>query len=348
VKSSGPGPLSPKWSAILCEIVRVQFASISVSSTPSPAEVFLGEQKIGMTPMTNRRIKEGEFELDVRYPGYKTEIIKGVVRAGESKPFVVKLKNINAVIFGKPWTNTLKMKLVSLGNAMIGVTEVTRGQFREFVLARKLPALPQRELDDPAKFDLPVTFVSRADARSFCEWLTEKEQSGEIIEGDYRYRLPSDDEWSMAANLPREAGDSPAEKHLRLQTFYPWGFTWPPVPKPGNLFDESAAKKEGKGAKAIEGYNDGYEGVAPVGKFRPDWRGVMDLAGNVWEWVEDDYGGSDEKTKAFGTSRGGAWTTKERQELLASYRHAMPADTRTLDVGFRVLLSTNRPARDDD
>ncbi len=348
VKTTSLKPLNPKWSAILCEIVKVQFGVISVASTPAPAEVFIGGQKIGNTPLTNHKVKAGAVELEVHYPGYKSEVLKGVVKVGETKPFSIKLKNISAVIFGKPWTNTLKMKLVPLGNAMIGATEVTRGQFREFVRARKLPAMPERDLDDETKLDLPVTFVSRADARSYCEWLTEKEQSGEIIEGEHHYRLPTDDEWSMAANMPREAGDSPADKHLHIQTFYPWGFTWPPVPQPGNLFDETAAKKAGNGAKSIEGYNDGFEGVAPVGKFRPDWRGVMDLAGNVWEWVDDDFGGSDEKNKLFGTSRGGAWTTSDRQELLASYRRALGADSRVLDVGFRVLLSTNRPARDDD
>ena len=194
-----------------------------------------------------------------------------------------------------------------------------------------------------------MTFVNREDAKAFCEWLTQKEQATEIIEGNYHYRLPTDDEWSMAANLPREKGETPADRHLRIEGIYPWGFTWPPAPRSGNLFDEAAAKAGVvPNAKAIAGYNDGQAAVAVVGSFRPDWRGLSDLSGNAWEWVQENYGGSQEATRDQGTCRGGAFTTRERQELLASYRRAVPAETRQPDIGFRIVLTDGRAARDDE
>lgn len=337
------------WSAFVCEIVLVPFGKLVFNTTPSPAQVYVGDSLVGTTPLSLPKVKAGEFEFEIRYPGYKPETVKGVLKQGETKIFnPIKLKNVSAVIFGKPWENTLKMKLVPLGHAMLGATEVRRRDFREFINARKLPAMPERQLDVEADLDKPVTFVSRAEARAFCEWLTEKEQSTETIESEHRYRLPSDDEWSMAAFLPRERGNSPAERHLRAGGIYPWGFTWPPVPKPGNLFDLSAAKKAGGNAKGIEGYDDGQADLAAVGSYKPDWHGVYDLAGNVWEWVDDDFGGDDEKTKSHGTCRGGSWTTKEQQELLASYRRSLPADSRAADVGFRIILAGPHPARVDE
>lgn len=338
----------PEWSAFVCEIVKVPFGRLALTSTPSPAQVFEGDVLLGSTPLSLPKIKAGDYAFEVRYPGYKTETVKGTLKQGESKSFNVKLKNISAVIFGKVWENTLKMKLVPLGHSMLGATEVRRREFREFVIDQKLPMVPERQLEVAADLDKPVTFVNRADAEAFCAWLTQKEQASEIIEGDHRYRLPFDDEWSMAANLPREKGDSPSERHLRVGGIYPWGFSWPPVPKPGNLFDQTGAKAAGSGAKGIEGYNDGQAGVAVVGTFKADWRGVFDLSGNVWEWVQDDFGGEDAKTKSFGTCRGGSWMTSDQLELLASFRRGVAADQRSSDIGFRVLLSDSHPARVDD
>ncbi len=345
--AAGGTPAKNSRVTILCEIVPVIFGRLVVLSTPSPAQVYVDDRLIGPTPLSHE-LRVGPVEIEVRYPGYKTETQRGVIQAGKPTSFNLKLKNINAVIYGKAWTNTLRMKVVPLGNVLISATEVRRRDFREFVRERKLPVVPERQLDIENELEFPVTFVSRAEAEAFCDWLTEKEQSAEMIEGQHRYRLPTDDEWSMAANLPREKGDSPAERHLHVGGIYPWGFTWPPVPKPGNLFDEAAAKRAGQEGKGIAGYSDGYDKLSPVGAFRPDWRGIMDLAGNVWEWVKDDYGGADPASATLGTCRGGGWDTAEREQLLASYRRPVPADARLPNVGFRVILSDGRPAREDE
>lgn len=343
----------PGWAAFVCELSLVSYGKVVVNTTPAPALVFDGDDSLGSTPLSLPRVRAGNFEYEVRYPGYKPEMIKGVVKKGETKTFSVKLKNISAVVFGKPWENTLKMKFVPLGHALLSVTEVRRRDFLEYAKAAKLPDVPERELNKAAELDKPITFVNRAEAQAFCRWLTEKEQATEILDGDYSYRLPTDDEWSMAANMPREKGDSPAERHLRVDGVYPWGYTWPPPPKPGNLFDRSAADLAGKDASGkavigIPGYEDGFAGPSPVGSFRLDIKGLADLSGNVWEWVQEDFGGKDPAKETFGTARGGAWTTKDRQELLASYRRALPSSAREGDVGFRVLLTDGRPARDEE
>ena len=184
--------------------------------------------------------------------------------------------------------------------------------------------------------------VNRSEAEQFCRWLTDRERAQGLLEPDQEYRLPSDDEWSMAAYLSRELGDTPAERSLRIEGIYPWGFIWPPPAKSGNFLDKSADKT---GKQSVPKYDDGFAGPAPVGSFRADGRGLHDLSGNLWEWVSDSWNRMPDQ----GVLRGGAYTTSERQELLASFRRHAAAAERYPDAGFRLLLwNIGQMAREDD
>ena len=339
-----PPPRDPTWTAFTCEIVKSHYGRVTIDSTPPGAEVFDDDVLIGKTPLQLPTVQTGTFEYEVRFPGYKSEIAKGKLAEGQAMSFNLRLKASGAVVFGKPWQNSLGMKLMPLGQAMIGAHETRRQDFAEFAKATNLPLIPERELEkDPL---LPVTFISRADAEAFCKWLTETERAKGMLDPAQEYALPGDDAWSMAAYLPRERGDSPSERHLRIGSIYTWGFIWPPTPKTGNFLGRKAGAKDGKG---IEGLNDGFDGPSPVSSFRPDSRGLSDLSGNVWEWIAEPWGGDDAKTRDHGVVRGGAFTTEDRNELLASYRRPLPADSRLPDVGFRcMLLEDGKPARPEE
>jgi serine/threonine protein kinase len=341
-------PAMPKGSnstgdriAIRTEIARVAYGHVVLDSTPPGAEVLSQGQVLGHTPLKLAKVRASSFRFEVTMPGYREELISGSLREGQSLEFNLRLRATGAVVFEKPWVNSLGLKLVPLGKAMLAATETRRGDYHQFLLSTggKPPAGVEMEKSS----SLPMVAVSRVEAEAFCRWLTERERAKGLLEPNQSYRLPSDDEWSMAVYLPRELGQSAKARSGAIGGFYPWGFTPLPPAKTGNFADRTYAQK---GNRSIAGYHDAYAGPAPVGSFSPDPRtGVHDLSGNVWEWVADPY----EASPSLGVVRGGAFTTSEPRELLASYRRPLPQASREADVGFRILLAHDgEAARRDD
>lgn len=337
-KGSSP---RPGWQAIRTEVVRVPYGRLSIDSTPRGAEVYDGELRVGKTPLQLGRVRADKFAYEVRLPGYKSEFAKGNLKENQAMSFNLRLKATGSVVLGKPWENSLDIKMMPLGRrAMLAATETRRKDFAEFARSINLPPVEGRNLEaDPT---LPVTFVSRAEAEQFCRWLTDRERAKGLLEPDQEYRLPTDDEWSMAAYLPLELGKTPEERSTRIEGIWPWGFSDIPTPKAANLLDKSA---DPSGKQSIAGYDDGFAGPAPVGSFKADSRGLFDLSGNIWEWVADSW----DNQSPLGVARGGAYTTRNARELLSSYRRKVPQEAREADIGFRILLiGSGLNARDEE
>ena len=329
----------PQWSSMRLELSKIHFGEVYVTTTPPDAEVIVEGGSAGHTPLIMPRVRVGEITCEIHRPGFKREILKGKVEEGKTLRFDTKLKPTRAVVFGKKWTNSMGMEFVPLGDVLMASTETRRADWAEFLRNRVDSSTPPVPLDTDRL--LPMTHVNRADAEMFCRWLSMVERAKGLLEPHENYRLPTDDEWSMAAVLPRERGDSPADRTDRIEGVWPWGFTWPPLPPAGNFWDGSAATAA-KTKDGVPSYNDKFPGLAPVKSFQADPRtSLYDLAGNVWEWVQEDFGGADGKTRLLGVVRGGSWRSKDRAELLASHRKAVPATSRADDIGFRVVLSAD-------
>ena len=183
----------------------------------------------------------------------------------------------------------------------------------------------------------PVVGVSWNDAEAFCDWLTKKDRQAGLIGANQYYRLPTDEEWSIAV------GDGK----------YPWGDRWPPSKRAGNYGDEAfAASLPGTGWTTIP-VNDGYAHTSPVGSFRRNKYGLYDMGGNVLQWCQDWYReemNSEELRKecpdlnndlggqSYKVLRGASWDLDPPELLLSSSRSRETPDCRSTCYGFRCVL----------
>jgi formylglycine-generating enzyme required for sulfatase activity len=155
----------------------------------------------------------------------------------------------------------------------------------------------------------PVIYVSWDDAKAYVAWLSK--MAGKP------YRLLTEAEWEYAAR----AGTT---------TAYYWG-------------DEI-----GKNNANCNGCGSQWDGrhTAPVGSFAPNAFGLYDMAGNVWQWVEDCYHDNYNGAPADGSAwqagdckssvvRGGSWD-EDPQLLRLAGRNRGSSSLRDDGLGFRV------------
>jgi formylglycine-generating enzyme required for sulfatase activity len=136
--------------------------------------------------------------------------------------------------------------------------QVTAADYQRCVEAEACPVVDR----DGAVSDLPMVKVSWRDAHAYASWLTR--ETGE------RFRLPTDEEWAYAA-AGRFYDDALPETV--------------DVGDPG----QRALAKYDRDASRQEKQEEIDQIPRPIGSFGANENGLLDVAGNVWEWTDTCY-----------------------------------------------------------
>ena len=205
------------------------------------------------------------------------------------------------------YDDELPQHRINLPEFRISKVPVTNAQYAVFVQATHNRA-PKHWRDGKVpqgKEQHPVVYVKWRDARAFCAWASEA--TGATV------RLPSEAEWEKAAR----GADG---------LIWPWGDE-PPTKERCN-FDSNI-----RDTMPVDAYP---RGASPYG--------VLDMAGNVWEWTSSLYkpypyvpGDGRESLEAAErcTLRGGAFDIDDNN-VRCAYRNYNSPGFSSYFVGFRV------------
>jgi formylglycine-generating enzyme required for sulfatase activity len=221
---------------------------------------------------------------------------------------------------------------VSLPSFEVDATEVTVAQYRACVAAGACrPAVAvwwegispadQGSLSEACNAGRkgreghPVNCVDFEQAGAFCKWAGK--------------RLPTEEEWEYAAR--GTDGRS-----------YPWGMETPGPEHLNACGVECRKQAESRGwqwASMFPG-DDGFAETAPVGSYPKGQSpfGVLDMAGNVWEWTDTQYCDAyapPHKCMEHRVTRGGSFSDGNPANVRAGYRNGRIPAERSSYVGFR-------------
>ncbi|MGF1910095.1 SUMF1/EgtB/PvdO family nonheme iron enzyme [Vibrio kasasachensis] len=314
---------------------EIAWVTLDVRSNQYNDQVFVDGVSYGSTPV-EIMLPVGQHHLVIKKEGYRNfeqnlainsdrsfranlKQKANVLRAGDKFADLiskdVKAPQLVAIVPGEYLIGEHASNQYFLDHAFgIGATPVTVSQFDHFVrqtdyqtdaeMKNTCTAIENGEVTAIEKSywrnpgfkqfaNSPVVCVSRNDANAYTKWLSA--QTG------FQYRLPSEDEWEIAARAGSQAD-------------YWWG----------NHFVTGDANT---GWSSSQWANTS---TAPVDAFKANPLGIYDSVGNVWQWTNDSHG----------IAKGGAWNFSPAKAV-AHERLYLSSASAANYVGFRVVRSIN-------
>jgi formylglycine-generating enzyme required for sulfatase activity len=266
-------------------------------------------------PLRAAPVHKGDVRINAKDGAAMLWVPAGEFLMGTSEAEVAAMLKGKSAWKAEWFTNEKPQRLVTLDGYWIYKYEVTVAQYKTFCTATKRK-MPEQPVWSTEKH--PVVNVTWFDAEDYADWAG--------------VRLPTEAEWEKAAR-----GTDGRR--------YPWGNTW----------EEERCNNYSDRQDAGGGYQ--RHRAAPVGSYPTGASpyGVLDLAGNVWEWVADWFASDYYATAPSGNPqgpekgelrvlRGGSWGSSSATARTTARLADAPDLTYHDDGGFRCAASPSAPA----
>lgn len=267
------------------------------------------------------------------------------------------------------YTNDVHKRETRIAQFMMDEHEVTNADWKEFVAEKGNEFLPNDTLtwlephlnrarvieyyEDEAFANFPVVGITWEQAVAYCEWRTDKVRAAGD-ESTAPFRLPTEAEWEYAAISLHESTTNSQFEMVEYGKTYPW-------------YGSGLRKPDTKQAhgRFLANFSMEEKGVPPTKEVRSYWPNdfyLFDMAGNVNEWVNDQYqqfpgekvATSSEDYPLFGVTslvneksrviKGGGWDDDPHWLVPATRRH-LQKDQAASTIGFRTVRSTHLQGR---
>jgi formylglycine-generating enzyme required for sulfatase activity len=279
------------------------YGSVTLSSDPPGAAVVSGGMPMGRTPLTLAVVPPGNYTFELSKEQHRATSVSGSVEAGGSLNFTATLSYDSAPVASRDFKNSLGQQLAWIGplNGWAGAYEVTQAEYERL------------SGTNPSYFKAPnhpVETVTWYEAVKFCEALTVQERALGTLPAGYRYRLPTDEEWS------RLVGGQKLDAAI------------------SSLFERQKSSAP-VGSLAANEYGL-YDIRGNVWEWVNDWysQTILNRIQKEGSTATAEWVGTDRKVL-----RGGAWNRSSEFDLAVANRMAArPSAEDRYDVGFRVVL----------
>ncbi|MEM9018187.1 MAG: PEGA domain-containing protein, partial [Verrucomicrobiota bacterium] len=172
--------------------VRFEFSygSVTLTSSPSGAAVVANGRPLGRTPLTLPVVVPGDYVFRLSKEQYAASEVSGTVTPGGSLQISEILHLDAAPKTTRSFRNSIGQEMIWIGSlgGWVASTETTQEQYERVGGS------------NPSYFKAanhPVESVTWYDANKFCDGVTFQEKSLGNLPSGFRYRLPTDAEWSQ-------------------------------------------------------------------------------------------------------------------------------------------------------